>query len=440
MAAKQAASLAAFGTQHIGRGIARSTEHVWASGQGSWMHSMDGKKYLDFTCGIGVTNLGHCHPKVTKAAQEQCAKIVHAQINIGHHNPAITLVEKLLPVMPDKSLDTFLFVNSGSEAVESAVKLARHATKKQNIIVMQGGFHGRTLATASMTRSKTIYSAGFGPLLSGVFATPFPYEYHYALAHGKPQSSSLSDACADDALAALRLLLKQQSAPTDTAAIVLEPVLGEGGYVPASARYLRGLRDICDEHGILLIIDEVQSGFGRTGTYFAIEQAGVRPDILIMAKGIANGFPLAGIASRKELMDRQTPGSMGGTYSGNAVSCAAAVACADVMQTEGILENVKARGEQLRSGLSTLQSHAKVGPLIGDIRGLGLMIGLEFARSAPAGIATKVQKAAHDRGLLLLTTSVFETMRFIPALTISEAEMKQGVEIFGESLKAAASS
>ncbi|TPX62550.1 hypothetical protein PhCBS80983_g00331 [Powellomyces hirtus] len=434
---KQMSELVAFGSRHIGRGIARMSEIAWERGEGSWMHSADGKKYLDFTCGIGVTNLGHCHPKITKAAQHQCGQVVHAQCNVGYHGPQLQLMEKLLPVMPHKSLDTFLFVNSGSEAVESAIKLARHSTKKQNVVVMQGGFHGRTIATASMTRSKTIYSAGFGPMMSGVFTTPFPYEYHYNLSRAA-QGNKSDDACADEALWQLRLLLKQQTAPSDTAAIILEPVLGEGGYVPAPKKYMQGLRKICDEHKILLIIDEVQSGFGRTGTYFAIEQYDVRPDILVMAKGIANGFPLAGIVSRKEIMDSQTPGSMGGTYSGNAVACAAAVACADVMREEKILQNVKARGDQMRAGLERIRKDSNVGPLIGDVRGLGLMLGLEFARTAPTGISSRVQQNCIRNGLLILTTSVFETLRFIPPLTISDEEMSHGLEIFEKSLHEAA--
>ncbi|KAI8823698.1 pyridoxal phosphate-dependent transferase [Fimicolochytrium jonesii] len=433
---KVGAEMAAFGKQHLGRGIARATELVWDNGKGSWLYTVEGQKYLDFTCGIGVTNLGHCHPKVVKAAQRQCDRIIHAQINAGYQKPQLELVQKLLPVMPHESLDTFLWFNSGSEASENAVKLARHATKKQNVIVMQGAFHGRTFGAMSMTRSKTIYSAGFGPLMSGVYVTPFPYTYHYLRETGGDKATA-EDRCADHAIRELKLLLKQQTPASDTAAIIIEPVLGEGGYVPAPQRYMEQLRKLCDENNILLIIDEVQSGFGRTGTYFAIEQYGVRPDILVMAKGIANGFPLSGLASRKELMDKQAPGSMGGTYSGNAVACAAGVACADVMHEEKILENVAARGAQLRAGLESLRTSPTLAPLIGDIRGRGLMVGLEFSPEAPAGISARVQKACLDRGLLVLTTSVFETLRFIPPLTVSKEEMEKGLEIFGEAVREA---
>ncbi|KND03499.1 4-aminobutyrate transaminase [Spizellomyces punctatus DAOM BR117] len=430
MSLKSAADLAAIGRRRLGKGVSRITELVWERGQGSWLYSTDGQKFLDFTCGIGVTNLGHCHPAVTKAAQKQCGQLVHAQCNLGYHHPQITLMEKLLPVMPHKSLDTFIFVNSGSEAVEASIKLARHATKKQNIIVMQGAFHGRTVATMAMSRSKTIYSAGFGPLMPGVFAVPFPYHYHH-------RNMSLEECC-DDAIQQLKILLKQQSAPGDTAALIIEPVLGEGGYVPVPKAYFERLQDICEENKILLIADEVQSGFGRTGKYFAVEHSGVRPDIMVMAKGIANGYPLSAIVSRKDLMDTQTPGSMGGTYSGNAVACAAGVACADVMQEERILDNVNARGAQLTAGLEELRQHPKLAPLIGDIRGLGLMIALEFSEAAPANFASQVQQACIRNGMIILTTSVFETLRFIPPLTISENEMRLGLEIFKRSFEEAA--
>lgn len=278
---------------------------------------MSGRKFLDFTTGIGVANLGHCHPAVTKAAQAQVGKIVHGQINIAFQKTYLELVEQILPMMPDKSLDTVFFWNSGAEAVEAAVKLARHATKKQNIIVMQGSYHGRTYGTMAMTRSKTVYGQGFGPLMPGTFSVPFPYCKQCSIALKSDGKYGFENCCMDP-VTKLEVLLKQESAPSDTAAIFIEPVLGEGGYVPPPAGYLAKLREIADKHNILLVFDEVQCGYGRTGKMFAAEHWGVRPDILIMAKGIANGFPLSGIVSRKELMDTQPPGSMGGTYAGNA--------------------------------------------------------------------------------------------------------------------------
>ncbi|KAJ4298098.1 hypothetical protein N0V90_005997 [Kalmusia sp. IMI 367209] len=440
---------AAFGEQHIAKGIGRLTKHVFEEGKGTFVTTDKGLKLLDMTSGIGVVNLGHCHPKVSEAAAKQCMKITHTQINIGYSAAQIALLRELIPVLPHPSLDTVFLWNSGAEAVEAAVKLARAATKKQNIIVMQGSYHGRTAATSAMTRSKTIYGEGHGPLMPGVFATAFPYYSQFALPSETP-----IDELVEKALFQLKLTLSQQTAPSDTAAIILEPVLGEGGYVPAPPAFLNGLRKACDEHGILLICDEVQSGMGRTGTMFAIEESGVRPDILIFAKGIANGFPLSGIASTNELMSRQKPGTMGGTYAGNAVACAAAKAVIEVFREEKVLDNVAARSKQLFDFLNKLKSSgSKAGSLIQDIRGRGLMVGVQFHDShtmaqssnvaaakagAQAQIGPKVVQECLKRNMLLLSTSVFDVLRFIPPLTITEGEMEEGCRIFGEALEAVA--
>lgn len=441
---------ASFGEQHIARGIGRLTKHVFEEGKGSYIITDKGVKLLDLTAGIGVVNLGHCHPKVSAAAAAQCSKITHAQVNIGFSSAQIALLRELIPILPHKSLDTVFLWNSGAEAVEAAVKLARGATKKPNVIVMQGSYHGRTNATASMTRSKTIYGEGHGPLMSGVFATAFPYYSQF----GGATPDTPTEELVKQALLQVKLTLQQQTSPSDTAAIILEPVLGEGGYVPAPPEFLHGLRKICDENNILLIADEVQSGMGRTGHMFFVEESGVRPDILIFAKGIANGFPLSGIASSKELMDLQKPGSMGGTYAGNAVACAAAKAVIEVFREENILDNVAARSQQIFSFLNNLKSSGtKAGNLIEDIRGKGLMVGLQFANpqlqrdssntasteaQAQPQIAPKVVQECIKRDMLLLSTSVFDVLRFIPPLTISEEEMTQACNIFKDALEAVA--
>ncbi|KAF2430471.1 4-aminobutyrate aminotransferase [Tothia fuscella] len=418
--------LSQFGTKHVAKGIARLTPEVFAEGSGSYVTTVEGKKLLDFTSGIGVVNLGHCHPSVTKAAQYQVGKLVHGQVNIAFHQPYLSLIESLLPLMPHKSLDTFFFWNSGAEAVEAAVKLARHATKKQNVIVMQGSYHGRTFGTMAMTRSKTIYGEGYGPLMPGVFPVPFPYCTQCSIRQQSDGKFGFENCCMDP-IRQLKLLLKQQTAPSETSAIFIEPVLGEGGYVVPPAEYLAEVRKICDENNILLVADEVQCGFGRTGKMFAIEHWNVRPDILIMAKGIANGFPLSGIVSRKELMDMQKPGSMGGTYAGNAVSCAAGVAVAKAFKDEKILDNVTARGAELKAMLTALQKDPKTSKIIYDVRGLGLMVGLEFTPGS--GAAAKVQAKCMEQGMLVLTTSVFDTLRFIPPLNITKDDMAKGCEI-----------
>lgn len=423
--------LAQFGVKHVAKGIGRLSTEVLESGSGSYVTSVEGRKMLDFTSGIGVTNLGHCHPAVTKAAQAQIGKLVHGQVNIAFQKPYLDLIDSLLPLMPHKSLDTFFFWNSGSEAVEAAVKLARHATKKQNIIVMQGSYHGRTMGTMAMTKSKTVYGENFAPLMPGVFGVPFPYCKQCSISTHSDGKYGFENCCMDPVLQ-LELLLKRETAPSDTAAIVIETVLGEGGYVPPPAGYLAKVREICDKNNILLIADEVQCGFGRTGKMFAIEHYDVRPDILIMAKGIANGFPLSGIVSRKELMDLQKPGSMGGTYAGNAVSCAAAIAVAKAFKEEKILENVKVRGEELRGALEAEKSDSKTGHMIYDVRGLGLMLALECTPGK--GYASKIQAKCMEKDMLLLTTSIYDTLRFIPPLNITKEDMAKGIQIIRKAI------
>ncbi|KAL8679705.1 MAG: hypothetical protein Q9186_004023 [Xanthomendoza sp. 1 TL-2023] len=427
-----ASALAQFGTKHIAKGIGRLSNEIIESGSGSYLTMVGGRKMLDFTTGIGVANLGHCHPAVTKAAQSQVAKLVHGQVNIAFQKPYLDLVQSLKPLMPHKSLDTFFFWNSGAEAVEAAVKLARHATKKQNIIVMQGSYHGRTFGTMAMTRSKTVYGEGYAPLMPGVFSVPFPYCAQCSIANHSAGKYSFDNCCMDPILQ-LELLLKRETAPSDTAAIVIETVLGEGGYVPPPPHYLARLRELCDKNNILLVADEVQCGFGRTGKMFAVEHWGVRPDIMIMAKGIANGFPLSAIVSRKELMDTQKPGSMGGTYAGNAVSCAAGAAVAKAFQDERILENVNARGAELKGTLDAAKADSRTGSMIHNVRGMGLMLALECV--AGHGYASKIQARCMEKNMLLLTTSIYDTIRFIPPLNITKEDMAKGCQIIKEAIE-----
>ncbi|EJD02937.1 acetylornithine aminotransferase [Fomitiporia mediterranea MF3/22] len=435
-------SLLQIGSKHVTKGLGRLTEAIITKGEGSYVTLHDGRKMLDFTCGIGVTSLGHCHPKISKAAAEQCMSLTHGQVSIAYHAPYLQLIEKLLPVMPDPSLDSFFFWNSGSEAVEASVKMARQFTGRQNVIVMQGGYHGRTFGAMALTKSKTIYFDGSEPLMPGAFTMPFPYWHQF----GVPASTS-EEELVGRCLYQLELLLSQQTAPSRTAAILLEPVLGEGGYVPAPASFLKGLREVADKHGIMLILDEVQSGFGRTGKYFATEYSGVRPDMLIIAKGIANGFPLSGVVTRKELTDKLKPGSMGGTYAGNAVACAAGVACAEVMKEESVLENAQQRSKELVSSLNELRANSTLGKHILDIRGLGLMIGVEFASPStlpgdigyradtPKDMASRVAKRCIEKGMYILTTSIYQVVRFIPPLNTSQQDLAKGCQIFAEAVE-----
>ncbi len=403
----------------------RYTEILAERAEGVYIYGTDGRRYLDFTCGIGVTNTGHCHPRVVRAAQEQCALLIHGQANIVYHRPMLRLIEALRTVVPP-GLDCFFFSNSGAEAVEAAVKLARHATGRPCIIVFQGSFHGRTVGTMSLTTSKTIYRLRYQPLMAGVAVAPYPYAYRYGWSSEETLRFCLQE---------VRHLLVTQCDPSETAAILVEPVLGEGGYVVPPAGFLPGLRAIADEFGLLLIADEVQSGFGRTGRWFAVEHFGVVPDILVMAKGLASGFPLSGIAARRALMERWVPGTHGGTYGGNAVACAAAVATIQVMREEGLIENGARQGDFL---LEQLRKIRKQHPRIGDVRGLGLMVGCEF--TAPDGIPDKptakaVVHACLERGLILLTCGPHDnTIRWIPPLIVTREQLEEALDIFEQAL------
>jgi len=334
--------------------------------------------------------------------------------------PMINLMDRLVDIMPDSSLDCFFFANSGSEAVENAVKLAKMATGRPNIMVVDGSFHGRTYATSAMTNSKAIYSKGSRPEMGGIVTTKFPYCFHC------DSTKKGSNKCCLECGIDVKELFKKKCDAGDIAAIMLEPVLGEGGYVVPPASYMHSLRKICDENGILLIFDEVQSGFGRTGKWFAHEHFEVKPDILIMAKGIASGFPLSCIAANKSLMEKQPPGSVGGTYGGNAVACASAVATIDVIQEEKLLSNALERGDQLRKGLEELKDLKSVEI---DIRGLGLMNAIEF-KGANQGTASKITQGCLSKNLVLLTTSAYETIRFIPALNTTKEEIDEALSTF----------
>jgi len=395
--------------------------------EGVYIYASNGRRYLDFTSGIGVTNTGHCHPKVVAAAQAQAARVIHAQINIIYHRPVLELVEALAPVVPP-GLDTFFFGNSGAEAVEAALKLARQAMGRPNIVVFQGSFHGRTIATMSLTTSKTIYRLRYQPMMPGVFVAPYPYAYYYGW---EPEETSRW------CLKQLRHLLVTQTDPSETAAVLIEPVLGEGGYVPPPPDFLAGVRQICDENNLLLIADEVQSGFGRTGRFFAVEHFGVRPDVLVMAKGLGSGFPISAIAAPRDLMARWVPGSHGGTYGGNAVSCAAAAATVRVILEEKLAENAATMGARLMERLRELQREH---PAIGDVRGLGLMVATEFttAEGEPDEVTAKaVQRRCLNEGLLLLTCGPYgNVIRWVPPLVVSADQIDEAVEIFRRGLAA----
>jgi len=407
------ASLQAIADKHITKGLGRLKDHVFKEGKGlrvlttvryliypsshivptvdlrssdrrARADKQENKRLLDFTSGIGVTSLGHAHPAVTEAIIAQAQSIIHVQCAIALSEPYVQLVEQLLPMMPDPSLDSFFFWNSGSEAVEAAIKVARTYTKRNNIIVMQGAYHGRTSGAAALTRSKTSFFKGTGPLMVSlqihsplpsrtdwqpcVYTTPYPYWHAMGLPKDTPE-----EVLVENAITQLSNLFQQQTDYHDTAAIFIEPVIGEGGYIPCPPAFLQHLRAVCDQYGIVLVADEIQTGFGRTGKMFATEHSGVVPDVMTMAKGFANGMPISGIVTKKEILGAMPAGSLGGTYSGNVVACAAALATVKYMRTHDILGNVNARSEQVFKGLRDIAADKKNGGwLIEEIRGQGV--------------------------------------------------------------------
>lgn len=408
----------------------RVTDLDVVEGHGCIVRSSDGTEYLDFTSGIAVISTGHCHPRVVEAIREQAGKFIHAQVNCYRHPLLEQLASRLADIAPE-GIDSFFFSNSGAEATEAAVKLARQATGRQNIIVMDGAFHGRTMQTMAMTTSKTGYRSGYQPLPAGVFVSPFPRAFEWGIS----EESSV-----ERALIGLRSLLARQTAPSETAAVVMEPVLGEGGYVAAPSGFMRGVRSVCDEHGILFVVDEVQSGFGRTGKMFAVEHSRVRPDVVVMAKGIASGFPISAIGASAELMSRWPTGSHGGTYGGNPIGCAAALTTIDVIIEEGLVTNAAERGAQLLAGLAELQVDH---PVLADVRGTGLMVAAELR--SPSG-APDAQRTSAVIGHCLAESQVLfmscgtngNIVRWMPPLVVSAAEIDRALDAFAAALVATA--
>ncbi|MFL5644735.1 MAG: aspartate aminotransferase family protein [Chloroflexota bacterium] len=399
--------------------LGRYFQRSWSHGVGHRLYDSDGRSYLDFANGIAVTSLGHAHPRVTAAVHAQVDRLMGPVSALGFAEPISRLAVELAATFPDP-LDSVMFLNSGSEVIDGAIKLARRVTGRPGIIAFRGGFHGRTYGAASVTTSNINYRTGYEPFLPGVYFAPYPVVY--------PEFSSEAEA-SDACLAILGSLLTTVVAPSMVGSILIEPVLGEGGYNPAPAAFLRGVRELCDEHGILLIADEVQCGYGRTGKMWAFEHAGIVPDVVVVAKAIANGLPLSAIVSSRELQERWGRGAHGSTYGGNPVACAAGLAVLETMRDEGLVENAVERGAELVAGLGAI---AAEDDRIGDIRGLGLMVGVEFTDPA---LPDQLMAACADAGLLVLTCGrQHETVRWIPPIDVTAAEIAEAVEIFGETL------
>ena len=398
--------------------------------QGVYVYGCDGRRYLDFLAGFGACNVGHNHPRVVAAAREQMERMVHAPVGVIAHEPLLRLAWELGQITPGDA-DVFFFGNSGAEAIEGALKLARYVTGRRGIIAFLGGFHGRTMGATTVTTSKVKYRTGHGPFLPDVHFARFPYPYR--------SPAPDPEACVQEALEDIVRLFEYVIAPEDVAAFMVEPIQGEGGYVIPPRSWLVALREICERHGILLIFDEVQTGFGRTGEWFAAQAFSVEPDVVCLAKGIANGFPLGATAARREIMAKWGAASHGTTYGGSPISCAAALATLDVMREENLLENARAQGDYVLEVLRELQAEVDI---VGEVRGVGLMVAVEFVEPGTdkepntEGVRRILDRAL-EGGLLLYPCGHWtQTIRLIPPLTITREQVDEGLGIFRQAVLA----
>lgn len=408
----------------IPRGVGNALQVYADRARNAEIWDVEGRRYIDFASGIAVLNTGHVHPKVTAAVEQQLTRFSHTCFQVTPYESYVALAERLNALMPSTGPNKTLFLSSGAEAVENAIKIARYHTGRSGVIAFSGGFHGRTLACMSLTGKVQPYKAGFGAMLPEIFHAPYPMEYHGITSR--------------DAQRALELLFKADIDPQRVAAMIIEPVLGEGGFYVAPPEFLRELRRICDTHGIVLIVDEIQTGFARTGRLFAIEHAGVAPDLMTVAKSLAGGFPLSAVTGRAEIMDSPLAGGLGGTYAGSPLGCVAGLAVLDVIESENLCARAAELGETLMARLRDLQSRWDC---IGEIRGLGAMVAMELvkqrnAEAPDAELTRALVQAAGRRGLVLLSCGIYgNVVRFLMPLTISDAVFAEGLAILEAALE-----
>jgi 4-aminobutyrate aminotransferase/(S)-3-amino-2-methylpropionate transaminase len=402
----------------VPRGVSNTHPLFVARAQGAQVWDIEGRAYIDFTGGIGVLNVGHTHPRVVQAIQTQLGLCTHTMFQVAMYEPYLRLAERLNALAPCHGPNKTVFLTTGAEAVENAIKIARAATNRPAIIAFTHSFHGRTLLGLSLTGKATAYKQNFGPFAPEVYHAPFPYAYR-----------GWSD---ERALDALRELLQTQVTPDRVAAVIIEPVLGEGGFIPASAAFLRELRQMTQENGILLIADEIQTGFGRTGTMFAIEQSGVAPDMITIAKSLAGGLPLSAVTGRAAVMDAPAPGGLGGTYAGNPLACAAGLAVLDIFERDALVARAGQIGDRLQERFERMRDAI---PAIGDVRGLGAMRALELVadrqtRQPATALTDRVVAAARDQGLLLIKAGLYgNVIRVLVPFVIDDALLEQGLDI-----------
>ena len=417
------AEMADLRARYVPRGITSAHPLTADRAKGAELWDVSGRRYIEFAGGIGVMNVGHSHPRVMEAVRAQLERTTHTSFQVVMYESYLRLAQRLCEVAPIEGARKAIFFSTGAEAVENAVKIARAHTGRPAVISFRGSFHGRTLLTLSLTGSVSPYKQNFGPYAAEIYQAPFPYEYR--------------GWSTERAIASLENLFEAEVSPKRVAAVIIEPVLGEGGFVPASAAFLGHLRELTERHGIMLIADEIQSGFGRTGKFFAIEHSGVTPDLITVAKSLAAGFPLSGVVGRAEVMDAPDPGGLGGTYGGNPVACAAGLAVMDVMRDEKLPERAARIGSILEE---RMQSWAAEYDLIGDVRVMGAMAGLELVRDratrTPADKETaKVMAVARDKGLIILRAGTHHNViRTLMPLTIPDEQLNEGLDILGAAL------
>jgi 4-aminobutyrate aminotransferase len=413
-------------TSSVSQAYARAYPFVMSHGCGSEVWDVDGNRFIDFTAGIAVTSTGHSHPEVVQAIKNEADRFLHISGDF-YHESMVQLAEKLNEIVPNREHCQTFFTNSGTESVEGAIKLARRATGRPRFIGFIGGFHGRTMGSLAFTASKYTQQEKFFPVMPGVVHAPFPNPYHPLFA-GDDQGMAVLDYLEN-------VVFRSLVPPEEVAAFLLEPIQGEGGYIVPPDSFIPGLRRLCNKYGILLIADEVQSGIGRTGKWFAMENWGVEPDIVVMAKGIASGMPLGAFTARESIMNKWGPGAHGNTYGGNPLCTMAALTTLRLIEEEGMMENATHMGNTMQHKVHSMMEHH---PSIGDVRGKGLMIGVELVtdrvtKEPAQRVLEDLLHAAFERGLLLLACGV-STIRFMPALNISQEIVEEGLEIFDRAL------
>jgi 4-aminobutyrate aminotransferase/(S)-3-amino-2-methylpropionate transaminase len=408
----------------IPRGVSNSLAVYAEKAANAELWDVEGKRYIDFASGIAVLNTGHVHPKVKAAIAAQLEKFTHTCFQVTPYESYVALAEELNKLAPGATPKKTIFLTTGAEAIENAVKIARFHTKRSGIITFSGGFHGRTLACISLTGKVQPYKAGFGPMLPEVYHIPFPMTYH--------------GVTVEDSLEALYQLFKADVDPARVAAIIIEPVLGEGGFYQAPTELLRKLRAVCDQHGMLLIVDEIQTGFARTGRMFAIEHAGIEPDLMTIAKSVSGGVPLSAVIGKADIMDSPAPGGLGGTFAGSPLACAAGLAVLEVIREEQLLARADQIGKFMVGRLKSLQDRF---PCIGEVRGLGAMVAIELVKKGSAehpdaDLTKALVQAASRHGLVLLSCGIYgNVIRFLSPLTISDAVLKEGFNLFEQALQ-----